>query len=379
MDYTLTKGKPEEYEDIIDFANYVFNVDFPSLLPKIYKNHKESSQHHHLIKEGQKIKAVVGSFPLGLAVGENRLKVRGIGTVSVHRYSRGSGYMKLLMDNAVREMQEEDCDFAVLGGQRQRYEYWGFTPCGISMNLNFNSSNIKHTKLDIKDNYIFVKYDEMRTDELDRALQIHNSQRAHGLRERNNFIEIASSWEHNVIFIYNNDEFSGYICASKNNENINEILLEKPEEIDKVLVSYMRNYNLKNASIRMFMHMTEEFMKLSRFCENYSINSAANIYVINYKNVIKAFMDLKNSFSPLCEGVLILNVEEKGRYKIQVKDRVVTVEETDMPYDISLSHLEASSLLFSHSTFINTAYNITNPLVKAWFPLPLFFPRLDNV
>jgi hypothetical protein len=62
-----------------------------------------------------------------------------------------------------------------------------------------------------------------------------------------------------------------------------------------------------------------------------------------------------------------------------VKDGIVNVDETDIPYDISLSHFDASALLFSHSSFVNSAYNFVNPLLKSWFPLPLFYPELDNV
>jgi len=76
---------------------------------------------------------------------------------------------------------------------------------------------------------------------------------------------------------------------------------------------------------------------------------------------------------------IIINVTERGSYKIEVKANSITVEETSEPHDISLSHLEASALLFSHSSFINTIYNNTNPLIHSWFPLPLFYPSIDNV
>lgn len=379
MNYILTKGKPEDYEDIIDFGNYVFKLDFPSLLPKLYRNHRELAQYHYLVKEGKRIKAMVGSFPLGLKVCDRNLKVRGIGTVSVHRYSRGEGYMRLLMDKAVKEMKEEGCDFAVLGGQRQRYEYWGFTPCGISININFNSSNIKHVGIDIEDTYEFARYDKCGADDLERAVELHDSQIVHAIREKDNFIDASSSWDNGVLFIYNKSEFAGYMCVSSNYEKIDEILLRNPGEIDKVIISYMRYFKLKSVQMCMYWHRTEEFMKLSRFCENYSINDSCNIYVINYRRVIETFMNLKHRFSPLSEGVLVLNVEENGRYKIEVKDGVVKVEETDIPYHLSVSHLNASSLLFSHSSFINPAYNCVNTLAKDWFPLPLFFPGLDNV
>ena len=379
MNYTLTKGIEEDYEDIIDFGNYVFGIDFISLLPKLYKNHKEVAQHHHLIKEGHRIKAMVGSFPLGFRVCNDYLKIRGIGTVSVHKYSRGSGYMKLLMDTAIIEMKEEGCDLAILSGQRQRYEYWGFTPCGINIIFNFNSSNIKHTKIHTEDIYEFTEYDEKASCDLEKIIDLHESQIAHGIRATEAFLEICKSWNNNLIFIYKNQEFSGYICSSTNSESISEIMLLDPSEIDTVLTSYMKYFNLKNASVAIYMHRTEEFIKLSRLCEHYMIKNSANMYIINYINVIKSFMNLKNTFSPLCEGVLILNVLETGTFSIEVKNGVVTVLETDLPHHISLSPLDATALLFSHGSFINSTYTITNPLVKSWFPLPLFYPEIDNV
>lgn len=379
MDYTVTKGTAEDYEDIIDLSNYIFGADFPSLLPKLYKNHKHKAQYQHILKEGHRIKALVGSFPLGLKICDHHLKMRGIGNVCVHKYSRGSGYMKLLMDNAIAEMKAEGCDMAVLGGQRQRYEYWGFTPCGISINVNFNSSNIRHTHIGVEDNYKFEEYDESKNIDLDRAVKLHDSQIAHAVREKDDFIDVCSSWSNRVIFVYQNGEFTGYLSTSADREKISEIVLIDSHKIDQIIVAYMKYFNTNKTSVVLSIHRSEEFMKLSKLCENYSFNSSCNTYIINYITVIKAFMDLKNTFSRLSEGTLIINVEKKGRYKIEVKDRTITVEETDMPYDISLSHLDASALLFSHSSFINAAYDCANPLVKAWFPLPLFYPGQDNV
>jgi predicted acetyltransferase len=379
MSYNIIKGSPTDYDDIIDFGNYVFNIDFPSLLPKIYRNHKEMAQYHHIVKEENKIKAMVGSFPLDLTVCDNYLKGRGIGTVSVHRYSRNSGYMKLLMDKAIAEIKADGSDFAVLSGQRQRYEYWGFTPCGINLNLYFNNSNIKHCDIDIKDNYKFAEYSDNVANDLAQAINLYNSQTVHAIREKDNFIEISKSWSNCILFIYKNDTFIGYLCTSENREKINEILLLNPDEIDKILVAYINYFKPLKAEIVLYMHRSKEFTKLSKFCESYSINSSANIYIINYINVIKAFMKLKNTFSPLSEGTLVLDIKKNGKYKIEVINGKVDVSETDMPYDISLSHIEASALLFSPSSFIDSAYNFTNPLIKSWFPLPLFYPELDNV
>lgn len=379
MDYTITKGKAEDYEDIIDFANYVFGVDFPSLLPKLYKDRKVTAQYHHIVKEGPRIKAMVGSFPLGLKVCDNYLKVAGIGSVSVHKYSRHSGYMKLLMNNAISEMNTNNCDMAVLGGQRQRYEYWGFTPCGIKIELNFNSSNIKHTHIVTKDNYEFIEYNLGNAIDLDKAIKLHASQITHAIREGSDFIDICSSWNNTVLFVYINGAFCGYICADEKHEKISEIVLTANGKIDEVITSFMKHFTLETMSMVMYLHRSEEFMKLSTLCESYTLKACCNIYIINYINVIKAFMDLKSTNASLCDGTLIIDVKEKGRYRIEVRDRDISVKETELPYDISLSHLEASALLFSPSSFINSEYKSTNPLIKAWFPLPLYFAEIDNL
>lgn len=380
MNYTLVQGRPEDYEDIIDFGNYVFNEDFPSLLPKLYRNRSQNAQYHHLIKEGLKIKAMVGSFPLGLNICGDFLRVKGIGTVSVHKYSRGSGYMNTLMDSVVTEMLNENCDLAVLGGERQRYEYWGFTPCGINISINFNKSNIKHAKIPLKIQYEFIEFKKDAHEEaLLKAINLHNTQLAHAVREKNDFVDICNSWNSRLIFVYNDQGFSGYICASSDGEKIREIVVLNPNEIDQIMLSYIKHYNLENVQVTMYVHRHKEFLRLSEVCKTYSIHSSTNINVINYKTVIKAFMKLKNSVSPLVEGVLILNIKEKGSYKIEVNNGFISVEDTDRAFDLSMSHLEASSLLFSHSTYINPAFDIKTPLVKAWFPLPLFYSEIDNV
>ena len=102
--YCLRRGEQADYADMIDFGNYVFQIDFRVLLPKLYGNHPELSADHVLVTEpgerGERIRAMVGCFKIPLQVAGNSLLVRGIGTVSVHPYDRGKGYMKLAMHKA---------------------------------------------------------------------------------------------------------------------------------------------------------------------------------------------------------------------------------------------------------------------------------------
>lgn len=72
------KADKKDYEELVDFINYVFShsggkTDFPSLLPKVYKN-KDKIKYHHIIKVDKRIKGVVGAFPLTLSLLDEKSK-----------------------------------------------------------------------------------------------------------------------------------------------------------------------------------------------------------------------------------------------------------------------------------------------------------------
>ena len=121
------RGRSQDQEEIIDFINMVFSQnsvphDFKTLLPKLYSDDADTGCCHFLAKEDGKIRAVVGLFPTQLHVGERRLKLGHIGSVSVHKYSRGKGYMKKLMHMAIEAAKAEGMDALVLGGLKNRYQ-----------------------------------------------------------------------------------------------------------------------------------------------------------------------------------------------------------------------------------------------------------------
>ena len=90
--YTLRRGMPEDYEDILDFGNYIFRTDFAALLPKLYKGHPERAAEHLLVTEqrpgGERIRGMSGLFRIPMNVCGRKLMASGVGTVAVHPYDR---------------------------------------------------------------------------------------------------------------------------------------------------------------------------------------------------------------------------------------------------------------------------------------------------
>ena len=62
MKVEFLKAAEADFDEVVDFANYVF-----------------SHEYHYLVKENGKIKALVGAFPMELSVLGQTLKVFGIG------------------------------------------------------------------------------------------------------------------------------------------------------------------------------------------------------------------------------------------------------------------------------------------------------------
>jgi hypothetical protein len=84
MEVRITKGHPEDHMDIVDFINMVFREDFLVTESKLYLDRPEMAEKHHLVWEDDRIKAVVGNFPVSLNVAGRKLSAYGIGSVSVH-------------------------------------------------------------------------------------------------------------------------------------------------------------------------------------------------------------------------------------------------------------------------------------------------------
>ncbi|MEG0687625.1 MAG: GNAT family N-acetyltransferase, partial [Hungatella sp.] len=125
-----SKGLPGELSEIRDFVNMVFSMhrmphNFEILLPKLYQDGQNTEAYHYLAKEGSKLKAIVCALPFSLISGKHTLSCAAIGSVSVHPYSRGKGYMKELMSWMQKDLKEQGVSLCVLEGRRHRYQYFG--------------------------------------------------------------------------------------------------------------------------------------------------------------------------------------------------------------------------------------------------------------
>ncbi|MGG7207699.1 GNAT family N-acetyltransferase [Clostridium perfringens] len=432
------KADEKDYEELVDFINYVFShsggkTDFPSLLPKLYKN-KDKIKYHHIIKVDNRIKGVVGAFPLTLSLLDEKVNVIGIGSVSAHPYSKGQGYMKELMNKAIYEMKNENVDMSVLNGYRQRYEHFGYEPCGQQINFNILHVNINYKRNELINKGISIHLlDENDPNIVEKTYRLHSKKNVKIERKKEEFLDILKSWNCRIYSVFKNREFIGYI--SSNNGFIEEIVIEDNNDLNFVIASYIKTFNHREVNVRVPIYEREKISQLLKICENYSITKNNNFRIFNYEKIVRIMLKLKATYSNLEDGEYNIKIINYGILKIKVHKNQVEVkkveektykakgifnnsedeiyeekeyfhssgEETykhketlkssgeeiykdkevlntsEEEFHIEVNELEAMEFLFSP---IKSYFNFnkdTPSFLNSWLPLPLYIDNLDCV
>lgn len=144
------KARAEEADDILDFINYVFSQahqphDFKKFNPALYDSGYPFWKEHYVAVRDGRIKATLSVSKREADCAGIHLTRAHIGQVSVHPYERGAGHMKALLAMADEDMRADGYDFAELNGQRQRYEYFGYTQGNVRYALEVTTTNMRHT------------------------------------------------------------------------------------------------------------------------------------------------------------------------------------------------------------------------------------------
>ena len=372
------RGTPEMYDDLMDFMNYVFGFngnekDFKKLLPKLYKPEYDPCYSNYVVTENGKLKAAIGAFDSDLSVDGEILKSRGIGNVAVHPYSRSKGYMKDCMRLALRDMIEDGVDFSILGGQRQRYQHFGFEHAGQQISVGVDRGNLRRafenvplTPLEFRD----VNADD--ADLLDRIHALHAAKPVHTVRPRASFYDIACSWRSSLTAILRDGDFRGYFIGG-----LGELTLADPEDT----VDVVRNYVAQRGDVHLSFPVweTDLLARITRFGGGISFDHCEMFNILNYPHVIAALLRFKAKREELGDGELSLFIRGFAgdvSVRIAVKNNEVSVEEVASDCALALGHREAISFLCGLWAPHRLALS---PAVRSWFPLPLFVDGADHV
>jgi len=376
---TITAKDGEERE-LLRFLDKAFtNIPprFLKSLPKLYKTEYHPCPNNLIVREGRQIRAAVGLFPMEFYVGGEKLIAAGIGNVAVGKAWRGEGYMKRLMGQSLALSKQRGTDLLALGGQRQRYQYFGFEDAGVSYNYSVTKTNLRHARLE----KTALTVEPLRPGDTETLRAVHALNEAAPLHCKRDFAalwDILRSWS-NVPYVLRRDGvFAGYFLSGQEIKGVSELRLTDPADIGGAVQAILAAAP-KDVSFSLSPVETEANAFLAGICENVGVSHVEQFHIMNYERVLRAFLRLSARVKPLCDGEIVVHINgflELETLRLRVEGGETSVEATDAPPDVTLEHLAATRCFFAP---VSPERNTLPAFAAAWFPLPLAFPGADSV
>ena len=394
MEYYLEIARPQDYDDVIDFANYVFSHDqkphdFPAMLPKLYKREYFMDGIHYLIREDTKIKAAVGAYPIEWEFPGMSIHGRGIGMVSVHPYSRGKGYMTELIQKAMDDMKRDGMIFSCLSGNRQRYENFGYALAGSAYVFTFNEANVRHASGPHQSTGFSLKsVGPQDLSLLEQIYLMHEEKTLRLKRKREKFFDILSTWNAEVFAVMDGNSFFGYLVG-KAGKNTGEYLvteinlsdISRLPEISSLLLRSIQGQDQKiTVHIYASSHEAEKISILSGFCQTWAQNPSYHFAVFDYVRFIDPFLKLRAAERRLADGSFFFRLKGGVSFRLAVEQGIPSITETpDYSPEFSFTNLDVLHFLFSpHAAGTFTEIQ-KSAFLQSLLPLPLFFEDADKV
>ncbi len=361
-DYIFRKAKQSEIDKCTDLANLAFGFDFRTLLPKVYSD-KPVMEAVNFVADSGELKGFVSVLPEQLTVGDTVLKTGYVGSVCVHPDSRGQGIMIKLMDLANTDMRSNCTDIAFLNGNRQRYEYYGFVPAGVTYTFNVHGDNWAHALKAVSADG--VTFEEIYTGtELEKKAQaLYHSKPVHF--ERTEFASFCRSYYRTPYAVLDNGKFIGYVVTNGDKSCWTEVCVESAEHLDMALKAWMPTYQVWGVQIFLPEWERELRRHLALYASGIGRGYTVQARIFRFRRVAQAYLEIKAQICGLSDGRMAFDIDGE-RFEVTVKDgKVVVSDGGDDP--LKLSSYEANRLML-----MPMEYEGMPKAPQGWFPLGVY-------
>ena len=370
-------ARPGEENKLLDLANMVFSMahephDFRRLCPKVYARDDFASL-HVVAAQGDQQRAMVGTYVFDLKVGQRLLRVGYIGTVSAHPDDKGLGHMRKLVPMAIDRAREQGIHLLALGGQRQRYNYFGFETGSVSASFDVNDVNLRHLLRDVPQERTlrFVPFDDAPDAVAQEALQHAQKQPMAGIRDMALMQQSMKMWKGAGHILLKTDAYAGYVYAL--HAHWHEWALLNPGDLLPALLAWQDATSTQRTGLTVPLYADEEIGILTRAAEGFSLQNKHMLNVLDWGTVLDTLMAFLAGQGGAEEGDLVVEVEGAGRFRLSVRDGIGTAAVTDQSAQTTLSPNEAVLQLFSLAAMMDN----NKTAGPRWFPLPLFISTAD--
>ena len=378
------KALPDDFPNILNFINMVFSMshcphNFRQLLPKLYEKGQEEKSIHYLALENEEIKACVCVLPITLCCEDKTITCATVGSVSVHPYSRGKGYMRKLMHIAIEDMKKSNISMSTLSGLRNRYQYYGYEKGGFVFQYCFTPDNFRHCREKFpKRKITLCQIQDTENPLLTEIQAIQENQILFAKRNPSDFLAIMKSWNAKLYGILENQMCKGYVALQGN--QILEMRLTDKALLFASLEECLKESGSKELFLRILPYDTYLLKECTQLFESFTIALDDNYMIFDYPKVLDFFLNVKSKYTSLNSGNWDFTIKEQGTFRIQVNNGVPSVtqlKDLEGKSSFNFSSFESILALFAPNCSMGLP-ETKLPENCNWFPLPLALSPFDK-
>lgn len=380
------RGKDEDNKKLIAFLDEVFFTDDPhgrdflNLLPKCYKDRYRPAYNNFVVQDASgEFRSAIGNFYNDMMVGGELIKACCIGNVAVGKKYRSMGYMIELMELSVEDMARNGVDVAYLGGQRQRYGYFGFEVSGTTNRFNFSRSAYRHALKAIPCGLEVEKLEPGDMESIAEIDRLYSKLPIRSNRKPEQYYDILCSWRDRPYILKKDGEFIGYYVFDYTFNNIVEFDVVDPKYFPNLVAAVMEHTEEKYVGFIVAPFETEKQKFFTENADGFNTDCCEMILINNFEKVIRAYLKAKASYAKLCDGeftILIHGIRGDEKLRIAVHNNEISVEKYDGETDFELNHHEATRAFFSNLVSDRNAFPAN---VQQWLPLHVFLSSSDTM
>lgn len=382
----IGRGKDADNATLLAFLDEVFFADdendtnFLALLPKIYKDRYRPAYNNFVVQQPDGVfRAAVGNFDNEMTVGGVDLKTCCIGNVAVGKDFRGKGYMIDLMNRSVSDMRARGVALSYLGGQRQRYGYFGYENAGTSYLFCFSRRSFGHSLRKIESGLTVEPLSAGDTDAIRFIDAIYTKAPVISRRPREAYFDILCSWRDTPYLIKEDGRSVGYAVLTRNLDHVSEFGLADSALLPRFIAAL---FGMSDRDEIVFPVAPYEKEKLDFFTKNasaLSVGHLESVLVLDWKKVLTAYLNAKASYETLCDGEITVGIHGRcgdESLRLSVQNNVARVTEFNGDAAFGMDCLAAVRAFFSNYPSDRTHFP---PEVRQWLPLPMFFSSRDTM
>ncbi len=380
------RGRDEDNKKLLSFLDEVFFTDDPekrdflNLLPKCYKDRYRPAYNNFVVQdEHGEFRSAIGSFYNNMTVGGEQLKACCIGNVAVGTKYRSMGYMIELMELSVEDMGKNGVDVAYLGGQRQRYGYFGFESSGTVYRFNFSRNAYRHSLKAIPSELEVSELQPDDTESIENIDRLYSRIPVRSNRPADAYYDILRSWRNRPYILKKNGEFVGYFIFDYSKSCVCECDVIDEKYYPNLVAAAFENSEEHSISFIVAPFEKEKLKFLTEKGDGLSVTGCEMILVYDFEKVIRAYLKAKASYAKLCDGevtVLINGVRGDEKLRIKVENNNVSVEKFDGEAEFVFDHHAATRAFFSN---MEADRGVLPANVQQWLPLDVFLSSSDTM